>query len=217
MKYAAVLFDLDGTLLDTLEDLADSMNRTLKRHGLPEHPVDAYRYFVGDGARNLTIRALPEEERTEPTIHKLLSEFRADYGENWRVKTRPYPGIPAMLDALQAKGIKLAVVSNKPDADTRRCVESLLPHCRFDHILGQREGVPLKPDPTAALEVTRKLKVAPPACLFLGDTRMDIETALAAGMFPVGALWGFRTRKELEDAGAKALVAKPMDVVKLVE
>jgi phosphoglycolate phosphatase len=217
MTYPAVLFDLDGTLLNTLDDLADASNRALARHGLPTHSTESFRYFVGDGVRNLVLRTLPEDRRDDQTLAKVLQDYRADYARNWNVKTRPYPGIPELLDALQAMRVKMAVLSNKPDADTRRCVSTLLPNWRFDHVLGAREGVPLKPDPAAALEVTRVLEVPPPSFLFLGDTRMDVETALAAGMYPVGALWGFREREELVEAGAKALAAHPMDVARLVE
>jgi phosphoglycolate phosphatase len=217
MSFNAIILDLDGTLLNTLEDLADSVNRTMAGHDLPLHPLDKFRYFVGDGARNLIKRALPEDRRDDKTVDEILREFRAEYAVNWNVKSRPYPGVAEMLDALQEMRIKLAVLSNKPDEDTRKCVSAFLPKWRFDHVLGAREGVPLKPDPAAALEITRVLEVPPPSFLFLGDTRMDVETALAAGMFPVGALWGFREREELEQAGAKSLAAQPMDVLRLLE
>ncbi len=179
--------------------------------------MDDYRYFVGDGARNLLLRALPESYRAAPTVEALLEEFRADYARNWRVKTRPYPGIPEMLRALQAKRIGMAVLSNKPDEETRKCVSALLPKWRFDLVRGHLDGVPLKPDPSSALSVAKELGIAPSSFLYLGDTNVDMQTAVGAGMYPVGALWGFRTREELIESGAKALVAHPMELLQLLE
>lgn len=217
MPFSAVIFDLDGTLLDTLQDIADSVNDTLAEYRLPQHTVSTIRYFVGDGARNLMARALPEDRRDKENIDKALRDYRSRYAQLWNVKTRPYEGIGYMLTALQNRKIKLAVLSNKPDEDTRKCVAEFFPNWRFDVVLGAREGVPLKPDPTAAIELARMLQLPPHSILFLGDTRMDIETASAAGMFPVGALWGFREREELERAGAKALIAHPIDLLKIMD
>ena len=213
----AIVFDLDGTLLDTLEDLANAVNRVLVAHGAPTHPLDAYRYFVGDGARTLFERVLPEHHRTEETIETCLREFREDYGVNWNIRTRPYPGIEMLLQRLSARGLRLAVLSNKPHETTVKCVEGILPRWHFEIILGQRPGVPKKPDPAGALELASRMGLPPSAFLYLGDTGTDMQTAASAGMLGVGALWGFRTAEELTQNGARHLVAAPMDVLPLLD
>jgi phosphoglycolate phosphatase len=216
MPYKAVLFDLDGTLLDTLEDIADAANRVLSARGLPVHPMDAYRFFVGEGVAMLISRALPEDKRDAETVRSCLEAYRADYGRHWNVKTRPYDGIAAMLDALTARGLKLAILSNKPHEFTQRCVREFLPNWSFDVVIGQRDGVPLKPDPAGALAIAHTLGIPPAACLYLGDTAVDIKTAIAAGMTPVGVLWGFRSAEELRQSGANILIEQPLEVVGLL-
>lgn len=217
MQYKAVLFDLDGTLLDTLEDLADSVNRVLAARGFPAHPVDAYRYFVGNGAAMLVRRALPEMvQGDEAAMAACLAAFKEDYGQHWRVKTKPYPGVLELLEALTARGIKRAVLSNKPHENTRQCVDALLPQAGFGAVLGQQASLPQKPDPAGALEVAAWLGTSPAAFLYLGDSGVDMQTAVAAGMFPVGALWGFRPREELEANGAQVCIASPLEVLDLL-
>ncbi len=216
VTFDAVLFDLDGTLLDTLEDIADAMNRVLARHYYPTHPVASYRYFVGEGAPSLVRRVIPEEARSEETVDRLYAEFRSEYARNWKAKTKPYDGVPEMLDALVDRALKIAVLSNKPDDFTRMCVEELLAEWRFDAVLGHHDGIPPKPDPTGALQIARDLGAAPGRILYAGDSSIDIRTAIAAGMFPVGVLWGFRGREELESSGARAIVEAPQDVLALV-
>jgi phosphoglycolate phosphatase len=213
----AVVFDLDGTLLDTLEDLAGAVNRVLASHAFPAHPLDAYRYFVGDGARTLFERVLPEHHRSEPMIETCLEEFREDYGRNWNIRTAPYPDIERLLEALTARGTRLSVLSNKPHETTLACVRGILPRWEFDVVLGQRPGVPKKPDPAGALELASRMGLPPEAFLYLGDTGTDMLTASAAGMLAVGALWGFRTAEELTAHGARHLVASPMEVLGLLE
>ena len=217
MPYRAIIFDLDGTLLNTLDDLADSTNRVLQSQGFPIHPVDAYRYFVGNGARKLIDRVLPEDQRSEDTIARCLDLFLKDYEQNWKVKTRPYPGIPELLDALQARGIRLAILSNKPHDFTVHCVASLLPDWRFDLVFGQREGIPPKPHPAAVLEILEKLRVPQAECLYVGDTSTDMQTAVAASLYPTGVLWGFREREELVEHGARSLLKHPRDLMTLLE
>lgn len=214
--YKAVLFDLDGTLLDTLEDLADAMNAVLAAEGLPAHPTDAYRHFVGDGIVNLVRRALPEYRRDEATVERLVAADREEYARRWRNKTRPYEGVPELLDELTGRGLKLAVLSNKPDDATRLCVEALLPNGSFDVVQGVTDGVPLKPDPAGALDVARRLGVPPDGFLYLGDTATDMRTAVSTGMFPVGVLWGFRDADELAASGAKSLLARPGELLDLL-
>jgi phosphoglycolate phosphatase len=216
MKYRAVLFDLDGTLLDTLQDLADSMNRVLAADGYPVHERDRYRYFVGNGVRKLVERALPGSERAPELVDRAVAAMRKDYALHWADTTRPYPGVPEMLDALSERRLSLTILSNKPDDFTRLCVERLLPDWDFAVVAGARADVPIKPDPAGARRVAGMIGIAPADFLYLGDSSVDMDTAVAAGMFPVGALWGFRTREELEAHGARALSGHPRDVVALL-
>ena len=215
-KYSAVIFDLDGTLLDTLEDLGDAVNRVLKQFGFPEHPVDAYRYFVGEGSAVLVERALPESVRHSDIYREVFDAFLADYNQSWKVKTRVYDGVPEMLDRLTDVGVSMSVLSNKPHPFTVECVRELLSKWRFISVLGLRPEVPRKPDPAGALETAQLLGVAPERILYLGDSGTDMKTAVAAGMFPVGALWGFRTRDELLANGAAAVIPHPTELLGLL-
>ncbi|HHT9108457.1 MAG TPA: HAD family hydrolase [Candidatus Wunengus sp. YC63] len=216
MHFKAILFDLDGTLLDTLEDLGTAANRVLDKYGFPSHTMDNYRLFVGDGVVTLMNRALPEDKRNNDTIQICVKTFREEYGKSWNVKTRPYDGVPEMLDALATHGLKMAVLSNKPDEFTKLCVTEYLPKWAFDIVLGQRNSLPLKPDPAGALEIAKCLDVPPSHFIYLGDTAIDMKTAVAADMFPVGALWGFRTGKELLENGAQALIKRPQEILNLL-
>lgn len=216
MRYKAVLFDLDGTLLDTLDDLAMAGNRMLAARALPVHPVDAYRYFVGDGIRILIERILPVESRHPEMIDTAVTAFQEEYAKNWDDHSAPYPGIDRMLDRLTADGLRLSILSNKPDAFTRLCVQRLLPRWTFDPLLGQRQGMPKKPDPAAALEIAGLLGLTPAEILYVGDTAVDMQTARAAGMDAIGVLWGFRAAEELQDAGAHHLIASPEELLPLL-
>ena len=217
MHFKAILFDLDGTLLDTLEDLGNAANRVLEKYGFPTHTMADYRYFVGDGVVTLMNRALPEDKRNNDTIQICVKTFREEYGKSWNVKTRPYDGVPEMLDALATHGLKMAVLSNKPDEFTKLCVTEYLPKWAFDIVLGQRNSLPLKPDPSGALEIAKCLDVPSSHFIYLGDTAIDMKTAVAADMFPVGALWGFRTGKELLESGARALIKRPQEILNLLD
>ena len=216
MRYKAILFDLDGTLLDTLEDLATAANRALGTLGLPAHPTDAYRVFVGDGLRTLAERILPGDERSAAQVDALVAAFEREYSRTWNERTAPYAGVPEMLDRLTGGGYRLSVLSNKPDAFTRLCVEQLLPHWTFAPLYGQRPGVPKKPDPAAALAIAAELGLDPAEVLYLGDTATDMHTARAAGMVAVGVLWGFRTADELRAAGARHLITHPGELAPLL-
>ena len=213
MPIKAVLFDLDGTLLDTLDDLADAANRVLAGAGLPIHDRAAYRHFVGDGSRMLITRALPPEHRRTEMIATCLERFKADYGRHWAEATRPYPGIPELLASLYGRGIPCGVVTNKPHPFACRCVRHYFPGGAFGIVLGQQEGLPLKPDPRSALMAAAHLRVAASQCLFLGDSGVDMETARSAGMLPLGAAWGFRPRDELSRSGAHAVIQHPGEVL----
>lgn len=210
----AVLFDLDGTLTNTLDDIADAMNRSLRLHGLPEWPVDAYRYLVGDGAKKLAERAVRDRGELALSVQR---EYQAYYQAHTRVKTKPYDGVPEMLQALQAREIPLAVFSNKPDADTRNVVAHFFPEIKWAAVRGQVEGVPVKPDPAGALAVAEALGAAPDEVLYLGDTSTDMQCALNAGMHPVGVLWGFRTEAELCENGAECVISHPIDLLSVTE
>ena len=210
----AVLFDLDGTLTDTLRDIADAMNRALRRYDLPEWPLDAYRYLVGDGAKKLAERAVRDRQELATDVRRA---YQAYYETHSLVTTRPYNGVPEMLHKLQAAGIKLAVFSNKPDADTKNVVRHFFPEVPFACVRGQVEGVPVKPDPSGALLAAADLGVSPDEVLYLGDTATDMCCARNANMLPVGALWGFRSEAELRENGAVHLAAHPLEVPELLK
>ncbi len=212
--YKAVIFDLDGTLLDTLADLAAAANRMLAAKGYPVHPVDAYRHFVGAGAAALVHRALPPAARQAETETECVAAFLEDYRQRWRDRTRLYPGIPALLDALTARGIRLSILSNKPHEITVQCADHFLEQWHFETVLGQRAGVPKKPDPAGALETAQRLGLPPQAFFYLGDTGIDMQTARAAGMLAVGVRWGFRPVDELAAGGARIMIAHPLDLIK---
>ena len=217
MKYQAVIFDLDGTLLDTLDDLAASANRALAANGYPSHPSDAYRWFIGDGSAVLIERALPAAKRSPDIIATCLQALLNDYNRNWHCATRPYNGIPELLGELQRRGRQMAVVTNKPHRFTGLMIDHYFRAVPFRSILGQQDGIPKKPDPQQALDAARAMNVSPAQCLFLGDSAVDMETAKRAGMLPVGADWGFRPRQELIDAGAVRVLAHPLDLLRLIE
>jgi len=216
MNYKAVLFDLDGTLLDTIEDLTDSMNAALDRLGFPGHTAETCKKFVGDGMEMFALRALPESHRDDATVARCAAHMRAVYRERWSLKTRPYDGVPELLDGLTLRHLKMAVLSNKPDDSTKAMVAELLSKWRFDHVTGARPSVPKKPDPTLAIEISKELGISPEKFLYLGDTGTDMKTAAATGMFPVGALWGFRTADELRATGAAVLIDHPTEVLHLL-
>ncbi len=215
--YQAVLFDLDGTLLNTLDDLANTTNRVLAAKGFPTHPLDAYRYFVGEGAAKLILRALPSGKRQDDhCIQACIQAFYEDYDLNWNVSSRPYRGITEMLDALSAEEIKIAVLSNKPDKFTQKCVTEYFSKWHFEVVFGARENVPRKPDPFGALEVATLLNCPPSRFIYVGDTAIDMLTANAAGMFAVGVEWGFRPVDELKAAGAQLIIGHPSAILDLL-
>ena len=216
MSFKCVIFDLDGTLLDTLEDLANSGNQALAAHNFPEHPVDAYRYFVGDGLSTLIQRILPQDQQTEAVCNRVESSFLEDYSQNWNVQSGIYTGVDTMLNGLQQAGLPLAILSNKPQDFTVACVEQMLSNWQFSPVLGARSGIAKKPDPVGAMEIAKRLDIAPSEILYLGDTATDMETANRAGMYPVGAAWGFRTVEELRESGAAKIIHTPEALLELL-
>ncbi len=213
MKHRAVLFDLDGTLLNTLQDVAESVNKGLESLGFPQHSIESYKSLIGEGRDVLVLRALPENHRDKETGQKLLTIVNAEYAIHWADNTRPYPGIPELLDDLTVKGIKITVLSNKADDLTNICVTKLLAPWRFALIAGARPSVPNKPDPTAALQIAKQLNISPPQFLYLGDSDIDMKTANGAGMYAIGAGWGFRSAQELITGGAKAVIKHPGELL----
>jgi len=211
-----VVFDLDGTLLNTLGDIAGCMNRVLQKHGFPTHETEAYHYFVGGGALALVHRTVPPEEQTDALVEECVSEFLAQYRENWNVETQLYDGVPEMLDALALRSVQMAVFSNKPGDFVRLCMDEYLSGWDFVMALGPGDGVPVKPDPTGACLVAEAFNADPRDVLYVGDTGTDMKTAVNAGMFPLGVLWGYRPETELRENGAVETISTPMELLDFV-
>ena len=209
MKYSAVLFDLDGTLLDTLGDLHLGVNVTLKNHGYPQRTLEEIRTFVGNGARELMRCALPEGV-AEAELEEILAEYLAWYRVNFCVKAAPYTGVKAVVDALIEKGVKVAVVSNKPDATTKKLAEMFFPGLPA---FGQRDDIPKKPAPQMVWNAMETLGVTAEESVYVGDSEVDVQTARNAGLPLVAVSWGFRTVAELTEAGARTIVHTPEELV----
>lgn len=211
----AVMFDLDGTLADTLRDIADAANWALATLGRPPRPLADYRYLAGQGVDHLIAEALG------PSHHHLHADARRLYLDRYDAHkydhTGPFPGMPELLDALTDQGVVLAVVSNKPHDATRQVVADLFGRWPFAAVYGARPGVPLKPDPAAALAICDELRLPPSEWLYVGDTRADMLTGRAAGMTTVGVLWGFRDEPELRDSGAHAIIRRPDELLPLLD
>lgn len=214
MGVRAVIFDLDGTLLNTLEDLADAGNATLAATGYPVHPVESYKQFVGDGVATLVRRALPPVDEAE--FERVLAHMRGEYEARLQGKTRPYPGVPELLNALKERGVPACVLSNKPDKFCQLTVKDFFGEYPFAAVLGESERYPRKPDPAGAIGIATMLGVDPRDFLFVGDSPMDVQCALGAGMTPVGVTWGFRERATLEEAGGRLFIDHAMELLKLL-
>lgn len=208
------IFDLDGTLADSLCDLADSVNIVLERHGYPTHETEKYKYFVGNGALKLIERTLPESERTPEVIQAVHAEYSKVYAERMLCRTKPYEGIKEVLAELKGRGCKLAVASNKPDDCSVMIVEALFGKEIFDSIHGKREGVPTKPSPDIICQIMEELGAKPDECIHSGDSNVDVQTAHNAGIECIGCTWGFRTEEELVTAGADHIARIPKDILK---
>ncbi len=214
-KFDAVIFDLDGTLLDTLADIGNAANDVLTSLGEPTHSLDSYRLMVGDGVATLYQRALPRC-KTEAKLHEqCIHAFERFYAIRWNQTSGPYAGVAELLDWLAVEKIPMAVLSNKPNAFTQKCVDELLSKWRFDLVLGASERFPKKPNPASAQYVMEQLKTNPARTMYVGDTNTDMWTATAAGCWPVGVTWGFRSRNELIESGAQTIIDHPNELRKL--
>lgn len=213
MRFQAALFDLDGTLLDTLTDLSSSANHALTAVGRPTYPRDAYRTLVGQGVRNLFIDALGPGHQA--LLDGAIAAFHDHYAKHRFDTTTPYPGIDAMLDQLSSAGVKLGVLSNKPHEATVDVVSRYFGGLTWSAIRGHKAGTAPKPDPTSAREVLAELGVEPKQCVYVGDTKVDMLTGKAAGLFTVGVSWGFRSVQELRENGADAIIDEPRHLIKI--
>ncbi len=216
MRFKAALFDLDGTLVDSLNDIADSMNYVLSIHGFSLHPVSDYRFFVGEGMRVLVNRALPQGISDQKLIDQCLSQMNDEYSRRWNHKTRVYDGILQLLKYLSYHGIVITVLSNKPHEFTVKVINHYFGNSVFKEVVGAGKFPP-KPDPAAALSIASSCQISPSDFLYLGDSAVDMKTAKSAGMFACGCLWGFRDKEELLDSGADLVVEKPEFVIRFLE
>lgn len=208
----AILFDLDGTLIDSLADLAEAVNRTLDDHGYPRRKVSQFPEYIGDGMSKLVERALPEKARTPDIIEECTAAYQKHYQKLWKSQTRVYDGIQEAIDYFKARDIRVGCISNKPHLFTVKCCSHFFPMHTFSVVFGQRETVPRKPDPAAAIEAAGILDLPIENCAYVGDSGVDMAFAKAAGMLGVGALWGFRDAKELKANGAAMLVKTPAEL-----
>lgn len=215
MKIEGVIFDLDGTLVHTIEDITGAANMMFARHGLPEHDLDYYLKWIGNGAVKFIERAHGEVV-TEEQLMVYVTEFKEIYADNLHNKSRVYEGVSEMLDELVNRGRKISVLSNKPHFLTKKVCNFYLPGWPFDPVLGQRGGVPRKPDPSAAFEIAEQWKMAPEKILFVGDSDNDILTAQAAGMMPLGVSWGYGRLVNEPVEGMGELIGDPSDILKLI-
>ena len=210
MTYKAAIFDLDGTLIDSLRDLAESANTVLCEHGFPEHDLDSYRYFVGNGMKKLMERCLPEDKAAdEAFVARAVARCKEIYTAHTLDHTKPYDGILPMLERLREMGIPMGICTNKPQAAAVPIVARLFPEGLFQSVVGDTEGTPPKPDPTKVLHMAAEFHLAPEEIAYFGDSSVDMDTAQNGGLLPVGVLWGFRPKEELVEHGAKILLATP--------
>ena len=214
MKFKAVIFDLDGTLLNTLVDLAAAVNLVLTRNGYKTHPVEAYKYMVGRGMENLVRSALAAEKPDQEKVLELQRQIEAEYAKCWADTTGTYAGIPELLDGLTERNIGMAILSNKPHSFMQVIVDKFFSSWHFEVVLGARETCPKKPDPAAVREIATIFELRMEDILYIGDSDTDMQTARNAGLLPAGVLWGFRTEKELRDNGAWQIVAESAELLK---
>ncbi|MBN1551895.1 HAD family hydrolase [bacterium] len=216
-RFQAVVFDLDGTLLDTIGDISDSMNTVLKARGFPLHSESEFKMYIGDGIEEFAERSIPAEMRSEVLIRELVREMRAIYRERWQCNTKPYPGVPELLDWLTVQEIKLAVLSNKPHDFTNEMIRALLSRWKFNPVMGACPEIPRKPDPAGAFKLLERVGLQGDNVLYLGDSENDMLTANASGMHAVGVSWGFRSEACLQEAGAEWVIGHPCDLKDIIQ
>lgn len=215
--YKACIFDLDGTLTDTLESLTYSVNETLKEMDLPEITSEQCRAFVGNGARVLMEKALAASgDENLSRLEEGMERYGRIFDQNCTYHVVPYPGILSMLEEMHQKGMSLAVLTNKPHRQAVHVVEEIFGKDRFQIIQGQKEGVPRKPDPTAALQIAERFHATPEETVYIGDSEVDVATGMAAKMMTIGVSWGFRKRQVLEEAGAKYIADRPDEIMEWI-
>lgn len=215
MKFKGVIFDLDGTLVNSLEDIADAMNSVLQALNYPTHSYEAYQYFIGSGLRNLVSKSLPATQNDEKQIDSCFHLMIEVYRDACTRKTKPYDGIFELLDHLISRNMKLSVFSNKADALTKEITAALFPNY-FDPIVGLTTESLKKPNPFEALEISKSLGLKTEEIIFVGDSGIDMQTATNANMFAVGVLWGYRPKEELISNGAKYLLSNPLDLIPIL-
>lgn len=211
-----IIFDLDGTLIDSLADIATAANAVLDQFGFATHSIEDYRIFVGDGVNVLMERIVPGQELNDAFKMKFLKAWKAEYTKQWNVQTRPYDGILELVNELKKGPYRLGVLSNKPQEFTQACVAEYFESGLFNPVWGLCEDRPKKPDPKGALEMASEWGLPPDEILYVGDTSTDMQTAVNAGMWPLGVSWGFRSRDELEAHGARSIIDHPADLLKLL-
>ncbi|MFC0781118.1 HAD family hydrolase [Flavobacterium sp. HJSW_4] len=215
MKFKGIIFDLDGTLVNSLEDISDAMNKVLQGLNFPTHTYDTYQYFIGSGLRNLVSKALPATNNSDEQIEICFECMINEYREICTLKTKPYDGIVELLENLTSQSIKMAVFSNKADELTKKIASEIFPN-HFDQAIGLSTEALKKPNPFEALEIGKKWNLKPEEILFVGDSDIDMQTAVNANMFPVGVTWGYRTEEELKNSGAKLVVNKASELIEIL-
>jgi len=215
MKFKGIIFDLDGTLVNSLEDISDAMNKVLQSLNFPTHSYETYQYFIGSGLRNLVSKALPSTNNSDEQIKICFECMINEYREICTLKTKPYDGIVELLENLTSQNIKMAVFSNKADELTKKIASEIFPN-HFDTAVGLSTEALKKPNPFEALAIGKKWNLKPEEILFVGDSDIDMQTAVNANMFPVGVTWGYRTEEELKNSGAKLVVNKASELIEIL-
>ena len=218
MKYKAAIFDMDGTLIDSLADLTDSVNEAMVHYNFPTHTLEEYRYFVGNGARKLIERSVPQNKSKDADfVNEVLEYYNGCYERHLTNKTKPYDGIVELLDELKSQNISLGVCTNKQQFAADEIVTKLFKPNTFDAVIGDKHGLPRKPDPTKVLKIASDFKVDPQFVAYFGDTSVDMETAHNAGFLSVGVTWGFRPVSELKESGAQIIINQPNEIWQYIE
>ena len=215
MKFKGIIFDLDGTLVNSLEDISDAMNSVLQGLNFPTHSYDTYQYFIGSGLRNLVSKALPATDNSDEQIEVCFECMVNEYREICTLKTKPYDGIVELLDNLASQNIKMAVFSNKADELTKKIATEIFPN-HFDAAVGLSTEALKKPNPFEAIEISKKWNLKTEEILFVGDSDIDMQTAVNANMFPVGVTWGYRTEEELKNSGAKLVINNASELIEIL-